>query len=228
MRTTWRLPFHLSQFLLLLPFAACASPRAAFTGTMAWSFDDVPAGRLPAGFAVAATRRVGPLASWEVAESAGAPSGRQALSLSYPNHKSYDSFNLCWNGSLAFRDGAITVKLCARSGREDQGGGLIWRASGPDDYFVARLNPLEGNLRLYHVLAGNRTMLASADCKAVAGTWYELRIEQRGERIRCAVDGAVLIEAAAAVLPEPGGVGVWTKADAATDFDDLRVEGAGP
>jgi hypothetical protein len=214
--------------LLVLLFAtACATPPPAFEGTRGWSFDDVPAGSLPQGFEVDATRRVGPLATWEVADSAGAPSPRQALSLSYPNHKSYDSFNLCWVRGISFLDGVISVRLCARSGTEDQGGGLMWRVHGPNDYYVARLNPLESNLRLYHVVDGNRTMLASADCEAKIGQWHELRIEHRGDVIRAAVDGAQKMEVRDATISRAGGVGVWTKADAATDFDDLHIEGPG-
>ncbi len=209
----------------LLLAAACAVPRPALQGTLQWSFEDVALGAVPADFVVDATRRVGPLAAWEVTESKGAPSPKQALSLSYPNHKSYDSFNLCWNQSVGFLDGVVTVRMCARSGTEDQGGGLIWRARGPDDYYVVRLNPLESNLRLYHVVAGNRTMLASAECVAVVGQWHELGVEQRQDLIQCAVDGKVLIAIADATLPDAGGIGLWTKADAATDFDDLRVEG---
>jgi hypothetical protein len=214
--------FPLAALLLL---SACVHSPAPLQGVREWHFDDVAAGGLPEGFVVDATRRVGALATWEVGVSAGAPSGSQALLLSYPNHKSYDSFNLCWHRGIGFRDGSISVRLCARSGKEDQGGGLLWRAQGPDDYYVARLNPLEGNLRLYHVLGGNRTMLASADCEAKVGQWYELRIEHHGQRIRAAVDGKVLLEVDDAALGAPGGVGVWTKADAATDFDDLRIEG---
>ena len=215
-----------SAFALLVFAAGCAVPPPALTGPMAWAFDDVALGALPAGFVVDATRRVGPLATWEVAASAGAPSAPHALSLSYPNHRSYDSFNLCWNRGVRFLDGVISVKLCARSGKEDQGGGLMWRAQGPDDYYVARLNPLEGNLRLYHVVGGNRTMLASADCKAAPGQWNELRIEHRGDVIRCSLDSAQLIDVKDSTIGKAGGIGLWTKADAATDFDDLRVEAA--
>jgi len=210
---------------LVVCAAACAAPAPVVSGPQAWSFDDVAAGALPAGFAVDATRRVGPLATWEVAVSSGAPSAPQALSLSYPNHRSYDSFNLCWNRGAAFRDGVLSVKVCARSGKEDQGGGLLWRAQGPDDYYVARLNPLENNLRLYHVVGGNRTMLASADCTAKVRQWHELRVEHRGDTIRCAVDGVQKIEVTDATLGKAGGIGLWTKADAATDFDDLRLAG---
>jgi hypothetical protein len=217
---------HVVVVLSLGFLAACAASPPELRGPRAWSFDDVAAGALPAEFVVDATRRVGPLATWEVAASAGTPSGAHALSLSYPNHKSYDSFNLCWLPGIGFRDGALAVRLCARSGKEDQGGGLIWRARGPEDYYVVRLNPLEGNLRLYHVVGGNRSMLASADCTGKLGQWYDLRVEHAGDRIQCSVDGQVRIELRDATLAGLGGVGLWTKADAATDFDDLRVEPA--
>lgn len=213
---------------LLLPLsllAACHTAPPPLTGDRHWSFEDTPSGKLPAGFRVDATRRVGPLATWEVATSNGAPSPSQALSLSYPNHKQYDSFNLCWTPEVQFRDGTLAVALCARSGKEDQGGGLLWRAKGADDYYVARLNPLEANLRLYTVKDGNREMLASADVPAKAGEWHTLTIDHRGDHIRCAIDGKVVIDLRDATFPDAGGIGVWTKADAATDFDDLVVKG---
>jgi hypothetical protein len=213
-----------SLFLLPLLFACTAAP-APLVGERTWSFDDVSVGGLPAGFVVDATRRVGPLATWEVVAGQG-QGASQVLSLSYPNHKSYDSFNLCWLPALGFQDGLLKVRLCARSGKEDQGGGLFWRARGPGDYYVARLNPLEGNLRLYHVVGGNRTMLASADCKAEVGAWHELSISHIGTSITCALDGDVKIQLRDDTLAGPGGVGLWTKADAATDFDDLQVTAA--
>ncbi len=214
-----------SLLLCFWPLVACHTTPAPLTGDRRWSFEDTASGTLPAGWRVDATRRVGPLATWEVAPSQGAPSPSQALSLSYPNHKQYDSFNLCWTRQVQFGDGTLVVKLCARSGKEDQGGGLLWRAKGPDDYYVARLNPLEGNLRLYTVKNGNREMLASADVPSAVGQWYELRVEHRGQHIRCAIDGKVVIDLSDATFTDAGGIGVWTKADAATDFDDLVVKG---
>lgn len=214
-------------FFTLAPFVltACVSAPPSLQGNLAWTFDDVAAGTLPPGFVVDATRRVGPLATWEVTAAKDAPSAPHALALTYPDHKSYDSFNLCWCPGVVFGDGTLRVRMCARSGKEDQGGGLIWRAAGPDDYYVARLNPLENNLRLYHVVKGNREMLASADFVAQVGRWYDLKVEHQGDRIVCGIDGRDLILAQDAALRRPGGVGVWTKADAATDFDDLRIEG---
>lgn len=215
------------SFLLLSLslLAACHTAPPPITGEQRWSFDDTAEGKLPPGFRVDATRRVGPLATWEVVKATDAPSAPQALSLSYPNHKQYDSFNLCWTPNVQFLDGTLRVKVCGRTGKEDQGGGLIWRAKGPDDYYVVRLNPLEANLRLYTVHNGNREMLASADVPSKPGVWYELTVEHRADRIVCSVGGKVVITIDDKTFPDAGGIGFWTKADAATDFDDLIVTG---
>jgi hypothetical protein len=208
--------------VLLLPLlAACHTAPAPLAGEVRWAFEDVAAGKLPTGWLADATRRVGPLATWEVAESAGAPSAKHALSLSYPNHKQYDSFNLCWTPDVRFLDGTLEVSVCARSGKEDQGGGVLWRAQGPNDYYVVRLNPLEANLRLYTVKNGNREMLASADAPAQADAWHRIRVDHVGSDIRIALDGKQLIAVKDATFAGAGGIGVWTKADAATDFDDV-------
>lgn len=210
------------RLTLLLPWlVACHSAQPPLAGEVRWSFEDAAVGKLPAGWVADATRRVGPLATWEVAESAGAPSPKQALSLSYPNHKQYDSFNLCWSPEVRLLDGTLEVSVCARSGKEDQGGGLLWRAQGPNDYYVVRLNPLESNLRLYTVKAGNREMLASADAPAKANAWYRIRVTHIGNDIRVALDGKELLAVQDDTFGNAGGIGVWTKADAATDFDDL-------
>jgi hypothetical protein len=212
--------------LFLFGLSACeATTTQPLRGELRLGFDELAAGKLPAGWVADATRRVGPLATWEVADSAGAPSAPHALSLSYPNHKQYDSFNLCWTPAVQFADGTLEVSVCARSGKEDQGGGILWRAQGPDDYYIVRLNPLESNLRLYVVQRGNREMLASAEAKAELGRWYRLAVTHQGQRIECRVDGQLLLTVDDATLPQAGGVGVWTKADAATDFDDFVVLG---
>lgn len=91
---------------------------------------------------------------------------------------------------------------------------------------MARLNPLEHNLRLYFVKDGSRTMLASAEVAVPTGSWSELRADHRGDHITVWLDGVQLLEARDATFPQPGGIGLWTKADATTDFDDLRVEPA--
>ncbi len=193
------------------------------TKTITWTFDDVPAGRLPEGWHVGATGPGRPLATWEVVEDGSAPSGKQVLALTRTNHSSGRTFNLCWTDRVRFRDGVIRVKFRANTGRIDQGGGITWRFQGPDDYYVARFNPLEDNFRYYRVKDGRRHLLKSADVHLEPG-WHEMKIVQLGDRFEGWLDGKRLLAGTDDTFPGAGGVGLWTKADAVTSFDDFTVE----
>jgi len=141
-----------------------------------------------------------------------------------PPDSSSSPFNLCWTNSSPFQDGEIEVALRAVAGREDQGGGPIWRVRDAANYYVCRFNPLERNFRVYVVAHGERRELASVDVDAAAETWHKIRVEHVGSRLRCWLDGAAELEVSDSTLSEAGGVGVWSKADAATHFDDLRIQ----
>jgi len=193
-------------------------------GAAEFSFDDLPPGMLPQGWRVDGTRQDGPLATWQIAADATAPSKGSVLALVRTNHDSTGTFNLCWTDRVRFQDGSIEVSMKPVSGIEDQGGGLIWRAQGPDDYYVCRANPLEENFRLYAVQGGHRTELASAAARISAGAWHRIRVEHEGEHIRCHLDGEKLLDTIDATFTGAGGVGFWTKADAVTSFDDLEIK----
>jgi len=205
-----------------------SSPPATATHAASWNFDDLPAGTLPAGWKVEATNRKGPLATWNIVKDATAPSGDQVLALTRPNHTFGGTFNLCWTNAVSFLDGEIQVRFKAVKGEEDQGGGVIWRAKDKDNYYIARFNPLEDNFRLYSVRDGARRMLADAKVALAAGAWHTLRIVQQGARFEGYLDGKKLLEGANGLFTKPGGVGLWTKADAVTTFDDLSVQAAKP
>jgi hypothetical protein len=203
--------------------AALDAGRAGARGVRV-SWDDATAGGLPAGWVVAATNPKGAPADWRVAADAGAPSAPHVLSIVKINDGSSGVFNLCWAPGIRFQNGAIEAKIRANAGDEDQGGGLIWRVRDADSYYIARYNPLEGNLRLYIVKDGARRMLKDAGGIAIpAGRWFTLRVVHHGGAIEVWLDGEKRIEASDATFPDAGGVGFWTKADAATSFDDLAI-----
>jgi hypothetical protein len=110
------------------------------------------------------------------------------------------------------------------AGKEDQGGGPIWRAKDADNYYIARWNPLEKNFRVYFVKDGRRKRLASADIDVDPGKWHEIEIEHVGNKIVAEFDDKKLIEIKDSTFTEAGMVGLWTKADAATAFDDFEIE----
>lgn len=188
------------------------------------SFEQTTPGSLPQGWEVEATKQVGLLATWEVVREEGTPDGEQALVLTNPNHAKRGTYNLCWTDALAFLDGELEVQLKGNSGKIDQGGGLIWRVQDKDNYYICRANPLEDNLRLYYVKEGKRHQIASADVRIPTAQWHELEIEHQGTHIECSLNDEKLLEVDDDTFLEAGGVGLWTKADAATSFDALEVE----
>ena len=101
----------------------------------------------------------------------------------------------------------------------------IWRVEDKDNYYVARYNPLENNFRLYYVKDAARKILASATprLEIKAGEWFTIRIVQQGPRIECWLNGEKLLTVTDVTLTRAGGVGLWTKADATTSFDDFSV-----
>ena len=195
-------------------------------GAMELGFDDLDAGPVPEPWKVQATHECGPLASWAVVADASTPSSPNVLALTRTNHDSASSFNLCWNDEIQFQDGIITLRFKANSGDVDQGGGPMWRVQDKDNYYICRANPLEDNFRLYRVVHGHRKQIASARVKVTSGQWHTIRINQKGEDISCSFDGEELLSATDATFPDAGGVGFWTKADAVTSFDDLKIERA--
>ncbi len=123
----------------------------------------------------------------------------------------------------SFKDLELSVRFKAVSGEVDRAGGLAFRLKDANNYYIVRANGLEDNYRLYHVVAGNRRQFAGANFKVTSGEWHELKVECIGNKIICYYDGAKKIEATDDTFKDAGKVGLWTKADSVTYFDDLRV-----
>ena len=202
-------------------------PRVAWADEegRVWSFDRDEVGSVPEGWQVAETRGRGMPAVWEVTGDATAPSARNMIAIT-ANENHGQTYNLLIAEDTSYRDLDIGVMVQAGTGKEDQGGGPIWRVKDADNYYVARWNPLEDNFRVYFVKDGRRRQIGSADVKTDSGTWHEIEIEHEGYRIEASLDGKKMIEVVDSTFAEAGMVGLWTKADAATAFDDLEVEGA--
>jgi hypothetical protein len=210
---------------VVLAAGASDEAKKAEAAKITVNFDDVKAGELPKGWEIAATKPTGDLAEWKVEADEKAPSKPNVLALvKIKNPSDTAVFNLCWTKDVKFKNGTISLKIRANSGKVDQGGGPMWRVKDANNYYVARYNPLEKNFRLYYVKDGTRKQLAEAKDLAVpAGQWFTITVAQKGDKIECSLDGKKLLEATDATLPEAGGVGLWTKGDAATSFDDLEV-----
>jgi Domain of Unknown Function (DUF1080) len=188
---------------------------AAQNGKMSWNFDADKVGEIAKGF----TNDVG---KWEVVADDTAPSKSNVLAQMAKS--SGAAFNLTLASDTNYKDVDITVKMKAIAGSTDQGGGIVWRAKDAKNYYVARYNPLEDNYRLYHVVNGQRSELKSADIPHTLG-WQTLRVTMTGDHIECYYDGKKYLDAKDSAFKEAGKIGLWTKADAQTHFDDLTVSG---
>lgn len=189
-----------------------------------WNFDDIPEGALPAKWKIEATGQDKPRAKWQVIKDAQAPLGPRVLSLTETNHTQRGVFNICWTNEVSFFEGQIAVFLKANSGKIDQGGGPIWRVQDRNNYYIARYNPLEKNVSIYYVKDGKRIMLGYTGEIELDGTWHILKISHKGNRIIAILDGEMkLMVNSGEHITKSGGVGLWTKADAATSFDNLTV-----
>ncbi len=191
---------------------------------MEWTFENVPVGKLPAGWKVEATNPHGPLSTWQVITDPTAPSGTHVLALTDAKNNYGNTYNLCWTNQVHFLNGTIEVQFKANKGKEDQGGGVIWRAQDRNNYYIARFNPLENNFRIYYVKNSVRRMIATTRIALPAHKWHELKITHIGNKITGYLNGKKLLEVTDRTFQKAGGVGLWTKADAATAFDNFEVE----
>jgi len=191
-----------------------------------WTFDRDPAGKPPPGWTFAHTNPAEGKARWTVEKDPGAPSAPNILTLHAASGPR--AFNLAIADDTHEADVDLSVCLRANSGKEDQGGGLIWRCTDPDNYYICRINPLESNFRVYHVVKGKRTQLAGVDAKLNAGKWCVVRVKMIGDHIQCFLDGQKLLDCHDKTITAPGRVGLWTKADASSSFDNIAVRKAAP
>jgi hypothetical protein len=194
----------------------------AADGARRWGFDDAALDKLPAQWTAAKTNE-GPGSVWKVLADETAPSGKQVLAQTSSEGPS-PLYNLCVAWDTQYRDLDLSVALKAVTGKIDQGGGVVWRYKDRNNYYIARYNPLETNYRVYKVVEGKRTQLDSADVTFPPGKWHTLRIVHKGEGIQCYLDGTLHLEATDATFGEVGQIGLWSKADAVTHFDDFTVK----
>lgn len=177
------------------------------------------------GWRAASTGGAGPTASWEQGTDRAPVSAPGVLAVTSTNHDSESRFNLYWTDSIQFQDGMLAVAVRGDDGEIDQGGGPMWRVQDADNYYVCRFNPLEANYRVYVVEGGVRRQLATALAPVTAGNWHFIAVEHRGDEITCWLDAKKLLQVRDGTIAAAGGVGLWTKADARTSFDDLKISG---
>lgn len=196
------------------------------------NFDSDTAGSAPRGFTAGLTGQ-GSAGRWLVQADATAPSQPNILVQAEADATSY-RFPLCVYDGFQAADVDLAVKFKAISGKKDQAAGLVWRFQDTNNYYVVRANALENNVVLYKMENGKRTDLkpAGADTKAAygkavpvaPGQWHTLRLVARGNLFEVFLNGQKLFDVIDTTFTQAGKVGLWTKADSVTAFDDFVFE----
>jgi hypothetical protein len=191
------------------------------TSVLVWNFDKEVAGKPPAGFTFSRTGN-GKLGRWVVQEDKSAPSGTHVLA-QLDSDETRFRFPVAVANDPSLRDLRLSVRCNPVSGKVDQACGLVFRYYDQDNYYLARANALEDNVRFYYVKDGKRMQLVSWSGSVSSGSWHELRADANGDRFEVYWDGKKVIDAQDPTFQQAGKVGVWTKADSVTYFDDLTV-----
>jgi hypothetical protein len=179
-----------------------------------FNFDDCKIGSPPPGWT--ATQTGSGKAKWAIVADDSAPSKPKVLKQS-----GEATYPVCFKNDTSLKDGFVEVKFKPVSGKEDQAGGVIWRCQDANNYYIARANANEDNVTIYHTIKGRRVSFKNIDTKVASGVWHTLRVEFEGNKFTVTFDGNKVIEATDDSFSDAGKVGVWTKADSVTLFDDF-------
>jgi hypothetical protein len=169
--------------------------------------------------------------NWIVIADASAPSKPNVLAQVDPDSTSY-RFPVCIYDQLQAQDVQVSVKIKPVSGSEDQAAGIVWRYKDTNNYYIVRANALEDNVVLYKVQNGKRTDLPlkgvgrtyGKKTEVPSGQWSSFSVKATGNLFEVSFNGQKLFEVEDNTFPAAGKIGLWTKADSVTYFDDLLIE----
>ena len=195
---------------LLLPMAIAGLAALATTE----NFDNLPVGTAPVGWSATKTGSGNP--KWTIEKDDTAPSKPNVLKQS-----GQATYPVCLKDDTSLKDGFVEVKFKPIAGKEDQAGGLVWRAKDANNYYVARANALENNVTIYHTVNGKRTEKKRTSMPVSSNAWHTLRVDFQNNHFTVTCDGRKAIEWDDETFKDAGNVGLWTKADSVTLFDDV-------
>ncbi|HSU33977.1 MAG TPA: family 16 glycoside hydrolase [Bryobacteraceae bacterium] len=208
--------------IAVLPISAARSETVRFNHS-------VP-GKLPADWEVAMTH-VGAQPDWEIVRDESAPSPPNVLA-QLSRDKTAGRFPLAIWDRASLQDGELLVAFKTVDGSIDQAAGIVWRYQDSNNYYIVRANALENNVVFYKVENGVRTSIAPKGLPSrsygvkhpiPSGRWNNLKVSFAGAKIAVFFNQEQLFEAEDTTFSKPGKVGLWTKADSVTYFDDFTV-----
>ncbi len=202
-------------------------PATLIAQAVTFDFEKDSLGRLPQGFSTGLTG-AGKPGVWVVQPEDKAPSGSHVLAQTDTDPTDY-RFPVCVFDGVRMTDATLSVRFKAVSGRGDQAGGIVWRYRDQNNYYLVRANAREDNVVLYKVKDGRRTDLPligkgrtyGVKVRVASRTWHTLEVDVRGSHFTVRFDGAHLFEVEDTTFRAAGRVGLWTKADSYSLFDDF-------
>jgi hypothetical protein len=200
--------------ILAVATLAVAIMLAAAAAADSVNFDAGLVGQPPAGWT--ATKTGSGDAKWTIEKDDTAPSKPNVLKQS-----GVATYPVAFKDDTSVKDGFVEVKFKPISGKEDQAGGVVWRLKDANNYYVARANALENNVTIYHTINGMRTEKKRTRMKVASNQWHTLRVDFKGNHFTVTCDGQKAIDWDDETFKDAGKVGVWTKADSVTLFDDF-------
>lgn len=206
-----------TNLLLCTLLLAAAGARSE---TVSFHFDSDAPDKAPAGF-TSYPSGGGPAGKWLVKQMADAPSAKNVVEQTDADATD-TRFPILIADQGEYSDLDVSMKAKSISGKVDQGMGIVFRFRDPNSYYIVRANALEDNYRLYRMVNGRRIQFAGANVKVAPAQWHTLRVVAKGDHIVCYFDGKALIDAHDKTYTT-GKIGLWTKADSVTAFDDLAV-----
>ncbi|MGE0472001.1 MAG: hypothetical protein AB7L09_26230 [Nitrospira sp.] len=211
--------------LLQIAILVMAAPMVSYgleNTTKVWTFDDDPQKTLPSEFQIGTLFDGRPAGEWKMLETDRAKSPPGVLGQLMAKGAEHAYKTLLINGTKS-SDIELAISFLPIDGKADMGGGLIWRATDDRNYYLTRANPLEQNIRIYRVVKGVRQMLKNFDQIIDVRQWHALRVLTNGCRIQVYFDDKQVFDLCDETFAT-GRVGLWTKSDAVTYFDDLKLQ----
>lgn len=187
-----------------------------------WDFDGAAPGTLPGAFVIGTLFDGRPAGEWRILITDRAKSASQVLAQVQPKGTDQAHKLLLFEGTES-ADIDLDVSYLAVAGKADFGGGLVWHAMDDRNYYLLRASLVEQKIRLYRVVKGVQQIVKQIDRPLPAAGWHRLRIVQRGCDIKAQYDDAILFRLCDNTFAD-GRIGLWTKADAVTYFDDLALQ----
>lgn len=189
-----------------------------------FKFSKSDLGNVPTGWKAEKTGK-GEGSNWKVVADKTAPS-KSGYVLAQTAKSPGGVFNICVAEDTNYKDVELSVSFKAIAGESDQGGGFVWRYKDHNNYYVCRMNPLEDNYRVYHVVNGKRIQIGAKEgIKVPVGEWHKLKVEVKGNKMEGYLDGEKMWEVTDDTFKDAGKVGLWSKADAQSHFDEFKAKG---